>query len=122
MGRREQRERERKRAASTCQTLDRFLPAAKRVSAKEDPEASSHRDGAASDVEWLVLKNASDSKSEHFSIQANGEPAHSDRFSLRCCSPPLFVISEITKEVSGNAGFQLKSTRPPPLIWVFGQL
>ena len=46
MGRREQRERERKRAASTCQTLDRFLPAAKRVSAREDPEAGSHRDGA----------------------------------------------------------------------------
>ena len=46
MGRREQRERERKRAASTCQTLDRFLPAAKRVSAREDPEASSHCDGA----------------------------------------------------------------------------
>ena len=38
MGRREQRKRERKRAASTCQTLDRFLPAAKRVSAREDPE------------------------------------------------------------------------------------
>ena len=46
MGRRDQRERERKRAASTCQTLDRFLPAAKRVSAREDPEASSHCDGA----------------------------------------------------------------------------
>ena len=46
MVRREQRKRERKRAASTCQTLDRFLPAAKRVSAREDPEASSHRDGA----------------------------------------------------------------------------
>ena len=46
MGRREQRERERKRAASTCQTLDRFLPAAKRVSAREDPETSGHRDGA----------------------------------------------------------------------------
>ena len=46
MGRREQRERERKRAASTCQTLDRFLPVAKRVSARKDPETSGHRDDA----------------------------------------------------------------------------
>ena len=46
MGRQEQREQEQKRAASTCQMLDRFLPAAKRVSAGEDPGTSSQRDGA----------------------------------------------------------------------------
>ena len=34
----------------------------------------------------LVLKNASDSNSEHFSTQAYGGPALSDRFFPRCCS------------------------------------
>ena len=42
--------------------------------------------------ERLVLKNASDSNSEHFSTQANGGLALSDRFSSRCCSPSLSWI------------------------------
>ena len=42
--------------------------------------------------ERLVLKNASDSNSEHFSSQAYGGPALSDRFSPRCCSPSLSWI------------------------------
>ena len=46
----------------------------------------------ASVSERLVLKNASDSKSEHFSTQAYGGPALSDRFSPRCCSPSLSWI------------------------------
>ena len=108
MGRREQREREQKRAASTCQTLDRFLPAAKHVSAREDPETSGHRDGAS----LIELEPPGNSSPVHPGQSEVGqeepitkncdEPADQD-VSLPVSQRPTVGLSEPSGQSSGPA-------------------
>lgn len=59
MGRKEQKARERKRAAETCQRLDSFLPPIKKISFESDADESSHDKPESSDVTSSVALSSS---------------------------------------------------------------